>query len=186
MKRLIVVCAIFALIAPLFPRVNPAYAQGNVNPCPSADSPGCTNGLPSDAYQKLLDNMKAYPAPDVAPVPEDKHDVWSYSFWKVLPDTDLYDAPNGNAVGKMDNGFNFVGIYKQSAGFAQLRNKLWVRKTSLKQTYSSDFSGVLIDKDKPLKYPIAWILQASIPASVPAGRCDPPGSPLTRSPLVNS
>ena len=39
-------------------------------------------------------------------------------FWKVLPDTQLYDAPNGNVVGKIDNGFNFVGIYKQQDGFA--------------------------------------------------------------------
>src|SRR5258708_7558682 len=185
MKRLIVVCAIFALIAPLFPRVNPVYAQGNVNPCPSADSPGCTNGLPSDAYQKLLDDMKANPAPDVSPVPEDKHDVWSYSFWKVLPDTDLFDAPNGNVVSKMDNGFNFVGIYKQSGRFAQLRNKLWVRKTSLKQTYSSDFSGLLIDKDKPPKYPMAWVIQASIPANIPGGVRDPKVAAISRYTLLN-
>ncbi|MEP7285500.1 MAG: L,D-transpeptidase [Chloroflexota bacterium] len=137
------------------------------NKCPAVDSPNCTAGLPTEVYQKLLVEMQAHPSPDVTPVEVDKKEVNSYSFYRILPDAEIFDAPNGNVIGKVDSGFNFVSIYKTQDGFAMLRNKTWLRRSSLKQSYSSAFAGVLIDK--PLEYPIAWVIQASIPSKTPGG-----------------
>jgi hypothetical protein len=183
MKRLFSTVMVVIFGTSLFISRPTIIGQANGNSCPEETTPGCTNGLPTDVYNKLLDQMKAHPAPEVTPGDFDKKDVWSYSFWKVLPDTQLYDAPNGNVVGKIDNGFNFVGIYKQQDGFAQLRNKQWVLKSSLKQTYASEFTGVLINQ--PLQFPMVWVIQASIPASVPGGVRNPQTPAIKRYTLLN-
>src|SRR5260221_266528 len=64
-------------------------------------------------------------------------------------------------------GFNFVAIHAISGDFAQLKDKKWVRRSDLKQSYASAYSGVMFDY--PLPFPIAWVIQASIPASTPGG-----------------
>jgi hypothetical protein len=176
MKRLSILTLIGALLlGGLFAPSSKLYAQDTR--CFGPDVPGCTNGLPSEEYQQLLAQMQAHPKPDLSAVPIDDREVDAYSFWRVLPDTAMYDAPNGNMVGKFDNGFNFVIVYKVQDGFAQLRNKFWVPRSSLKQSYSSHFSGILFDKPQP--YPVAWVIQASIPSAYPDG----PRS--TKTPAIN-
>jgi hypothetical protein len=64
-----------------------------------------------------------------------------------------------------------------------MRNKTWLRRSSLKQTFSSPFAGVQFDK--PLAYPIAWVIQASLPSKVPGGVRDPKTPAINRYTLVN-
>src|SRR5689334_14094186 len=136
MKRLTIFSIISAVVlAGLFAPLIRNQADGNK--CLSPDAPDCMNGLPTDEYLKLVSEMQANPSPDVGSVDVDVREVNAYSFWRVAHDTALYDGPNGNIVGKMDNGFNFVIVYKILDGFAMLRNKFWVPRSSLKQTYSS-------------------------------------------------
>jgi hypothetical protein len=167
MKRSFLTLALAAILFSGLAVVPASVVRAEGNSCLAAEAPGCTNGLPTDVYQRLLGEMQAHPSPDVMPIPADMKEVRSYSFFRVLPDTTLHDSPNGNPVGKMEDGFTFVSVYAVKDGFAQLRNKLWVRRDSLKQTYSSQFTGVLLDK--PLAYPMAWVIQASIPSSYPGG-----------------
>jgi lipoprotein-anchoring transpeptidase ErfK/SrfK len=47
--------------------------------CTRIDSPGCTNGLPSEEYAALLAQMNANPAPPVSPIPVASEDVAKYS-----------------------------------------------------------------------------------------------------------
>jgi hypothetical protein len=155
--------------------LSPIRAEGEN--CLREDAPGCTHGLPSGEYERLLAEMQAHPAPDVTPIEVDRKEVGQFTFWKVLPNTSLYDLPNGNIVGKMDDGFSFVSIYQQKDGFGQLKNKLWVHLSSLKRTFASTYAGILLDK--PLKYPMAWVIQASIPSRVPGGDRSP------KTPAIN-
>lgn len=118
--------------------------------------------------------MQANAAPAVSDVPVDRQEVGAYSFYKVQPNTLLYDAPNGAVVGIMPNGFNFVIVYDQQQGFAKLRNGQWVERSSLKHTYASSFAGVTFNQSLP--YPMAWVIQASIPSASP-GAANSPKTP---------
>ncbi len=181
MKRVFIVFVVLSVL--LSNTLAPSIQVRADGECVDPESPKCTNGLPTEEYQKLLVEMQAHPSPDVTPVAVDRREVNAYTFWRVLQDTALYDAPNGNIVGKFDNGFNFVIVYKLQGSFAQLRNKLWVQRSSLKQTYASAFSGVLIDK--PLLYPMAWVIQASIPSTYPGGPNSLKTPAIARYTLVN-
>ncbi len=174
MKRIVILATTLLLILAGMIPLQTARADDCLS---SENAPGCMFGLPAGDYQRLLGEMQANPTPDVADVPVDRKEVGSYTFWRVLPGTEIFDAPNGNVIGKMDDGFSFVSIYKTQDGFGQLKNKTWVRMTSLKRTFASSFAGVLIDQ--PLKYPMAWVIQASLPSHIPGGVRD------QKAPAVN-
>ncbi len=111
-----------------------------------------------------LDEIARNPAPDVEPIATDKREVNAYSFFKVLPDTALYDAPGGAVVGGIGDGFTFVIVRAVQGEYAQLRDGHWVKRANLKQTYASNFTGVML---KSMPYPMAWIIQATIPSPAP-------------------
>ena len=164
-KRLLSITPIILLSLAFIAPITPAQADGN--PCPTETSAGCTNGLPSGQYQQLLADMQAHPSPEVAQIAPDMPDVHGFSFLKVMPATSIYDEPNGSVIGQIPDGFNFVIIHGLKDGFAQLRDGTWVQRSSLRQTYASAFSGVTISGS--LRYPMAWVVQASIPFSFPGG-----------------
>jgi hypothetical protein len=129
----------------------PARAAGSCEADP--DGQGCK------------DEIAANLAPPLQNIAVDRREVGAYSFYKVAQDTVTYDAPNGNPVGKL-GGFSFVIVIAQKDGFAQLRDKTWVQRSQLKQYYASTFSGVAL---KSVPFPMAWVIQASIPAATPGG-----------------
>ncbi len=144
-----------------------------------ADNGACNDPGSGDCTAEI----QAHPAPEVNPIAVNKREVNGYSFYRVAADTELYDGPNGNVVGKMDNGFNFVIVYEQKDGFAKLRSGQWVRRKSLQQTYASSFTGVVLDHG--LAYPMAWVIQAAIPASTPGGVIDPKTPAIARYTRLN-
>lgn len=173
LKRIIWILAalcLFTLAAP--PSVQ---AQG---PCTAEDAPGCTHGLPTEQYNKLLAEMQAHPEPIVASIPVDHKLVDSYTFYRILPGAQKYDAPNGNVIGAAGDGFNFVSVYGVKSGFARMRDGTWVLLTSLSKTFASEFSGV--QYTRPLKYPMAWIIQAALTAPVPGGVLRPKAPQVKR------
>ncbi len=171
MKRLSILFVMCAVVvsAVLSDSASPASADNG--PCTDATSAAC------------LAAIQANPSPVVTPVAVDTNEVGAYSFWKVSAGTVLYDQPNGNIVGHMEDGFNYVIVYDHRDGFAQLRNKLWVERTALKHTYASEFSGITIGQ--PLAYPIAWVIQTSIPSATAGGANDVKTTPISRYTRVN-
>src|SRR5215813_2811503 len=164
MKRLFVAIVV---LSSLFSGLIITNARANIS-CVDPNTPGCTNGLPTDTYNALLAQMQAHPSPEVTAAPIDKQEIWNYSgFWHLADNAPFFDQPSGNIVGTAAPGFSFVAIHAVSGEFAQLKNKNWVRRSDLKQSYASAYSGILFDK--PLPFPVAWVIQASIPASTPGG-----------------
>lgn len=145
-------CLMLAFFATSLVGISPARAAGACDSDPNGSS--------------CLEEIKANPAPTVDPIEVDKREVGAYSFFKVLPDTATYDEPNGNVVGSINNGFTYVIVIAQKDGFAQLRNKTWVKRTQIKQSYASSYSGVIV---KGLAFPMAWVIQAVIPSEEPGG-----------------
>jgi hypothetical protein len=160
MKRvLIFMISLMLAFSTLATGIAPARAAGACEGDP--DGQGCK------------DEIAANPAPPLDRLAVDRREVGGYSFYKVAPDTATYDGPNGNIIGGISNGFSFVIVIAQKDGFAQLRDKSWVKRTQLRQTYASNFSGVML---KGLPFPIAWVIQASLP-SASAGAVTSKGVP---------
>ena len=154
------------LIGSIWTPVSAAPAnRPTADACSDPNSSGC------------LSAMQANPAPAVTQVPVDRQEVGSFSFFKVLPNTLIYDSPNGSVVGEMASGFNFVIVYDLQGDFAQLRNGQWVERSSLKHTYASSFSGVLFNGSLP--YPMAWVIQSSSPSTAPGTSTSP------KTPAIN-
>ena len=131
----------------------PALAD---DPCSDAAAASC------------LAAIQANPAPAVSTLPVDATEVGAYSFYRLMPNGPIYNAPNGSIIGNVGEGFNFVGVYGTQDGFAKLRNGTWVLQDALKPTSASSFSGVSLDQALP--YPMAWVIQSSIPMPVPGGQ----------------
>lgn len=164
MRRFFLVLLSGLIISSMLLSVSSASAQ---DPCPTENSPNCKFGLPAGQYDALLKQMQANPEPAVSTIDVDQQQVNSFTFFKMLSGSDRFDGPNGSVIGKVGDGFNFVSIYKLQDGFAMLKDKTWLQMSSLKKTYASAFSGILVDK--PLQYPMAWVVQSSIPSQIPAG-----------------
>jgi len=169
-KRLLSFVVLFSMLAAAF-TLPAAAALADNGPCNDANSPAC------------LAAMQANPSPDVTPIEDDKADVNAYSFYRVKPGTQLYDTPNGNVVGSLADGFSYVIVYDQRDGFAQLRDKTWVARGQLQHTYASHFTGVQITH--PLAYPLAWVIQTSIPSPAPGAANSPKTGAIDRLTAVN-
>jgi lipoprotein-anchoring transpeptidase ErfK/SrfK len=111
--------------------------------------------------------MQRHPTPDVTPIPVDTEQVSAFTFFRVRPGAGRYDAPNGNQIGAVGDGLNFVSIYERRDGFAKMRDGSWLRLDDLEKTFASAFAGVTLRQ--PLAYPMAWLVQTAIPAEYPGG-----------------
>jgi hypothetical protein len=162
MKRLLFVLLI---LAPLLNAQMNLSAQGNS--CAIPQTAGCTYGLPTDTYNQLLADMQANPAPVITPIKVDEEEVKPFSFFIVTVGAQIFDAPNGNVIGTVGDGLNYVSVYGRQDGFAKMRDGSWLKLTDLKRTGASLFAGV--ELTEPLKYPMVWVLKTSIVAEYPGG-----------------
>jgi hypothetical protein len=134
------------------------------------------------ASQACLNDINANPTPPLNRIQVDRREVGSFSFFRVGPNTAVYDSPGGAQIGALSNGFNYVIIIAQKDGYAQLRDKRWVQRSSLKQSYASSYSGVTLPE---LPYSVAWVIQAVIPSPTPGAANNPKTTkPIARYQLL--
>lgn len=134
--------------------------------CLAPETPGCQHGLPIFQYQLLLTEMIAFPSPEVRPLSVDTDEIAKFSLYKVAREgITFYDAPNGNPSGTLDAGFHYLAVRRREGDWYEIRKGQWVPKSSLAYSRASAFSGVLIDK--PLPYPMAWVLKPVRPSAIP-------------------
>lgn len=159
----------------------PTYAQGD--PCATWNAPGCSFGLPTATYEALLAEMTANPAPVVTPITIDTEHVSTFTFFRVKVGAQRFDAPNGNVIGAVGDGLNFVSVYGRRDGFAQMRDGTWLRSSDLEKTFASSYAGVQLAQ--PLTRPMAWIVQTALTSTYPGGPSLPENSVVKRYTLVN-
>jgi lipoprotein-anchoring transpeptidase ErfK/SrfK len=127
--------------------------------------------------------MRLYPAPNVRRVPYQEDIVWSRAYRRMVGQVTLYDAPNGNPIGEIDAGYNYVTIINSQDGFTQIRYGVWVRDEHITWADVSEFSGVEIDES--LSQPFAWMLAEARPSRNPGGPPDPNYEVIPRYTLMN-
>jgi hypothetical protein len=82
----------------------------------------------------------------------------------------IHDAPNGNIVRTLDEGFNFFTVMNTEAGWTQIAPGQWVNNVHLTDANSgiSQFTGIFLPEE-PLEYAPAWMLINAYPSSEPGG-----------------
>src|ERR1044071_3744425 len=102
--RRIILLLVLSVIA--FGTVLPAAAVDNPPFDPTVCNAFTDGGTLSEACQQMI---AAYPTPPVGATEQDKVTLDTFSFWRVGPDpTPEFDAPGGNQIGEIPQGFNFV------------------------------------------------------------------------------
>jgi len=118
--------------------------------------PGCTAGLPTVEYQLLLDEMLLHPHPDVRAIPPNMDEIARFAFRKIVGGSaTIYDAPNGNPIGTIDAGFNYVTVSGAQGDWIQINAGQWMPASQLAVARPSEFAGVYLDG--PLASPMAWV-----------------------------
>src|SRR5579871_3144069 len=173
-----VICSLFAVLA------IPSRAHADDNSCLTPGTAGCSFGLPTFQYQLLLGQMAANPVPNVRPLDPALSEIGTDNAYRIVGgDAPYFDAPNGNEIGVVDTGFNFVNVWDWKGDWAEIAQKHWVRAEDLTTAASSTYAGVLIDT--PLAFPMAWVLVPTRPSQIPGVKPDDSTPMLERYQRVN-
>ena len=107
--------------------------------------------------QECLDLMAAYPEPNVENINQDRYTLSAYSFWRIGPQpVPAYDAPGGNVVREIPQGFNFVNAVNQVDGWIQSETGEWISTNDGYYVSPSGFTGVSLPEG--WNQPFGWIL----------------------------
>lgn len=145
---------------------------------------GCTAGLPSVQYQLLLDEMLLHPEPNVRPLAPNIEEIARFAFRKIVGGAaTIYDAPGGNPIGTIDDGFNFVSVTGAEGDWIQINAGQWMPASQLAVARPSEFTGVYLDGE--LAYPMAWVLVPAYPSPYPGAAGDQSRPLIQRYDRVN-
>lgn len=146
--------------------------------------PGCTAGLPTVEYQMLLDEMLLHPHPDVRPLAPNMQEIARFAFRRIVGGAaTIYDAPGGNPIGQIAEGFNYVTVTGVSGDWVQVNEGQWMPASQLAVVRPSEFTGVYLDGE--LEYPMAWVLIPSYPSRYPGAPGDQSRPVIPRYTRVN-
>lgn len=108
--------------------------------------------------EDCLTMIETFPSPDLEEIPEDRTTLSTYSFWRVGPEAiNLFDAPNGNVIGQIPAGFNFVNAIDTSVeGWIQRVGGEWISRSDASYVPASYYNGLLLSEE--WEYPFAEIL----------------------------
>lgn len=110
--------------------------------------------------QACMDFMNEHPRPNLDGIIEDNATLSQYSFWRVGPHAvTTYDAPAGNPIGQIPQGFNFVNAVNENEAWIQSETGQWISKTDGYYVEPSRFHGVLLPENWLL--PVGWVLDTT-------------------------
>ena len=110
--------------------------------------------------QACINIMNEFNEPDVDEVLADNYTLSQYSFWRVGPQAvNMFDAPGGNVVGQIPQGFNFVNAVNQVDGWIQREEGQWISTNDGYYVEPTRFRGVRLPDDWQL--PFGWILDTT-------------------------
>ncbi len=129
--------------------------------CDPAD-PACVEVASSGVS---ADVIAAYPEPAVEALAPNMEMISDRLYQRVLQRVDIYDTPNGNIVGSLDAGFNYVTTWSPEGEWTQINQDQWVRTEFLRAATPSQFAGVILPDT--LLYPMAWALVNFVTSRAP-------------------
>ncbi len=108
----------------------------------------------------------------------------TYDYWRLVDGpVPVYDAPNGNQISSIDQGFNFMTVLSwEGEDWAQINQGQWVNAEHLEPANVSRFSGILTPAHPERLF--GWMLLDTQPSASPGGPRDPDAPYLLRYTLV--
>lgn len=98
--------------------------------------------------------------------------LYQRRYVRLVGDAQFYDAPGGNVVGAIEQGYNFASYRLfNSDGWVLLTNNQWVPPEYIQDADVSSFAGIEI-LETPMR-PYAWMIRTARPSSYPGGPEDP-------------
>lgn len=177
-RRVLLVAVLAALLTSLFSAGVPASAD---------DQPGDnTNQVYGAEMRAILAEMAANPTPRVTRLPIDEKQLFSRAYRRIMKETPIYDGPNGQVIGKIDAGFNFVNAGRVQDGFVEIRPGQWLPDNVLGPVNKavSKFSGVTFENGLPATS-FGWVLLDTKPSKSPGARPVSGTPEMKRYTLVN-
>lgn len=106
-----------------------------------------------------ISNATVFADPNVTALTPNRrlmHDRW---YRRVISRATVYDAPNGNIIRYIEEGFNFVTVLSDENGWTRINTDEYVQSSLLQETNGiiSAFTGIEIP-ESGLDYPMAWLL----------------------------
>lgn len=117
------------------------------------------------------------PIPSYASSPQPNTTVmYDRLYHQLVGTTPIYDAPDGNQIRVIDEGFNFVTIFEQTPGWLRINQGQWIRADdTTPANVVSSFTGFFFDIDEYPDEPdviIAWALVNMYPSRTPGASPD--------------
>jgi hypothetical protein len=191
MKRLLMAAlgaALVTVFAAVLLPISPAKADGGATCAPTnVSQTGCSSvGVYGTEMRALLAEIAANPTPNVQTIPIDEKLLYARAFRKVVKPGPIYDGPDGNVIGNLDEGFQFVNAGRGQNGWVEIRPGQWLPEDSLGPINKavSKFAGVLLPDGMPAR-PFGWVLLDTRPSLTPGARPLKGTPELKRYTLVN-
>lgn len=105
--------------------------------------------------------------------------LYDRRYMRVSGAAQIYDAPNGNLIYTLDEGFNFITARHEQDSWIEINHGEWMPADSLSDTnyIISHFTGIHLPDPLP-QYPVAWMLINAYPSR------EPGGDPKESNPLI--
>ena len=143
-------------------------------PLPAMASAGCAAlSIEQPITPECEAEMAAHPEPNVLPMAPDLTALAQYTFMRLQHGEEatepviVRDGPDGEIIGAINPGFNFVTARQQVGDWVEINEGEWVNSDDVQVQRASRFAGVQIVE--PLTYPLAWILINTYTVEVPGG-----------------
>ncbi len=121
-------------------------------------------------YGRSAEEIRAYTAPDFEQLTVDQSLLHDRNYVRVSGNVNIHDAPNGNVLRTLDEGFNFFTTIQNADGWTQINRDEWVLTENLANSnyVISNFTGLFLP-DEALQYPTAWMLVNAYVSEYPDG-----------------
>lgn len=175
MLRLLV--SVLGLIVVVMWAAAPAAAQAEVD-CDAAQ--GCVEVASAGLSAAQI---AAYPTPAVEQLYAVDNLIYDRRYQRVSGPVEIFDAPGGNVVSALDQGFTYVTTQGAQDEWTMINSDQWVRTEFLRDVLPSRFAGVLIPGELP--YTMGWMLVNTVPSRTPGAEPLDTDLALLRYTLIN-
>lgn len=129
-----------------------------------------TESCETSEYGISAEEIALNPDPNVELIPFNEDLIYDRWYKQVNGTVAVQDAPNGNVIRHIDEGFNFVTALEEQDGWTKINTDEWVQTANLVNAGGSvsRFTGVQLPEEG-LPYTVAWTLVNLYPSKVPGG-----------------
>lgn len=146
-------------------------------PTGTVHADGACAALTAEVYvtEECNAEIAANPVPNVIALEPNARALREYTFMRIRDSEDetraipIHDAPDGEVIGTLDAGFNFVTIRSIEGEWIEINADEWVHQRYLTYQYASQFAGVQVVDGANWARNFGWMAIHSYTAEYPGG-----------------